>query len=325
MSKPEYNYIYKLKEVPQTAGIFAVITDDAVSVQNYQDYDARGKYPDAPRYGMPGPYRTDFSESWLWQNLTIPPSGRAELVVTVPHSTTSWFITGISIDPKYGLGVVKKPITFSTVKIFSILDHLPHAVKRGETVSLHFTLFSSMQEEFEATVTLFNAKNQIKFIDRSAEDAYETKSVFVPPNSDVPISFLVKAMKLGELEIRVNASIMQGVISDSFKKIVMVHPEDVTILSSKRIQFDRDSPSKQSFDIPLLMDNKAEQDYVLVDLIVYPDQQSLKDLQNSYNVSVHHKEFVELMHVNSDFHENITITEIPSIWDEHYNQLAILS
>ncbi|XP_049542529.1 uncharacterized protein LOC125955437 [Anopheles darlingi] len=304
-------------------GIFAVVTDDTIQITSEPSvfnvwHSARGIYPDAPRYGMPGPYRTDFWESWLWQNLTIPPSGRAELVVTVPHSTTSWFITGISIDPKYGLGIVNKPITFSTVKIFFILDHLPHSIKRGETISLHFTIFSSMQEVFEATVTLFNSKNQLLLIDRPAEDMNETKSVFVPANSDASVSFLVKAMKLGELEIQVNASIMQGVISDSFKKIVMVHPEDVVVLRSKRIQFDRDSPSNQSFDIPLLMDNKAEDRDVPVDLIVYPDQQSLKDLQNSYNVSVYHDRFEELMHVNSDFHENITIKSIPLIWDLYH-------
>ncbi|XP_049546310.1 uncharacterized protein LOC125957564 [Anopheles darlingi] len=263
---------------------------------------------------MPGPYRTDFWESWLWQNLTIPPSGRAELVVTVPHSTTSWYIIGISIDPKYGLGVVKKPITFSTVKILYILDHLPHSIKRGETVSLHFTLFSSMQEVFEATVTLFNAKNEIEFIDRPAEDAYETKSVLVPPNSDAPVSFLVKAMKLGELEIRVNASIMQGVISDSFKKIVMVHPEDVVILRSKRIRFNRDNLSDQ-FYIPLLIDNKVAEDDIPVELIVYPDRQSLKDLKIVYHVLLHYDRDEELMHVNSNFNENITITSIPVIWD----------
>ncbi|XP_049543725.1 uncharacterized protein LOC125956158 [Anopheles darlingi] len=278
---------------------------------DYHGYAKRGKYPDAPRYGMPGPYRTDFWESWLWQNLTIPPSGRAELVVTVPHSTTSWFITGISIHPKYGLGVVKKPITFSTVKIFFILDHLPHTIKRGETISLHFTLFSSMQEEFEATVTLFNTKNHFRFVGSSAEDAYETKSVSVPPNSEAPVSFLVKAMKLGELEIRVNASIMQGVISDSFKKIIIVLPEDVMLLGSKRIQFDRDSPSNQSFDIPLLMDKKAKKGSVPVDLTVYLDQPYVKNRNNVY-MRVCFSGFDESILLNSKRKTNIQIKSIPN-------------
>ncbi|XP_050096478.1 murinoglobulin-1-like [Anopheles aquasalis] len=260
---------------------------------------------------MPGPYRTDFWESWLWQNLTIPPSGRYALEVTVPHSITSWYITGITIDPKYGLGIVKVPITFSTVKIFFILDHLPSLINRGETILLHFTLYSSIEEEFEANVTMFNAHNQLQFIDRPIGDANQTKTVSVPPKSDAPVSFLIKAMKLGELEIRVNASIMQGVISDSFKKIIVVLPEDVLLVRSNQVHFDDDTPSNQSFDIPLFIDETSKGNVIPLDLTVYPDQRSVKDLQNNYNVSVHHGSFEKSMHVNSDFNENITIQSIP--------------
>ncbi|XP_050096479.1 alpha-1-inhibitor 3-like [Anopheles aquasalis] len=261
---------------------------------------------------MPGPYRTEFWESWLWQTLTIPPSGRYALEVTVPHSTTSWCITGFSIDPKYGLGIVKKRITFSAAKIFFILDHLPRTIKRYETVSLHFTLLSSIGEEFEANVTMFNAMNQMHFIGRPGAVAKDTKTVSVPPNSDAPVLFLIKAMKLGELEIRVNASIMQGVISDSFKKIIVVLPEDVLLLKSQRIHFDDDTPSNQSFDIPLFIDETSKDDAIPVDLTVYPDQQSLKDLQNNYNVSIFHDTIEKSMHVNSDFNENITIKSVPN-------------
>uniref|UniRef100_A0A8W7K2I2 Alpha-2-macroglobulin domain-containing protein n=1 Tax=Anopheles albimanus TaxID=7167 RepID=A0A8W7K2I2_ANOAL len=217
----------------------------------FYEYNARGIHPDAPRFGMPGPYRTDFWESWLWQNLTIPASGRFELVTTVPHSATSWYITGFSVDPKYGLGIVKAPIPFSTFKILFIMEHLPHSIKRGKTVSLHFTLVNNLKEEFDASVTMFNVMNQIRFVQLPSGAANETKNVFVPRNSDVPISFLIKAMKLGELEIRVNASVLQGVISDSFKKIIRVLPEDVKLQNSNQINFHHLTYTNQLFDIPL--------------------------------------------------------------------------
>ncbi|XP_049542534.1 uncharacterized protein LOC125955443 [Anopheles darlingi] len=169
-----------------------------------------------------------------------------------------------------------------------------------------------MQEVFEATVTMFNTKNELQFIDRPSEDTNETKSVSVPPNYDVPVSFLVTAMKLGELEIRVNASIMQGVISDSFKKIIIVLPEDVIVRRSERIHFNGDTPSNQSFDIPLLMDNTARHDSIPVDLTVYPDEHSLNNPQNNCNLLLYYDGFIKRMHVNSEFKENITTYFIPA-------------
>ncbi|XP_035777420.1 uncharacterized protein LOC118458749 isoform X1 [Anopheles albimanus] len=293
-------------------GIFAVVANDTNRIPGLFEYGSRGILPDAPRLGMPGPYRTDFCESWLWQNLTIPSSGRFELITAVPHSATSWYITGISIDPKYGLGIVKKAATFSTVRILFILDHLPPSIKRGETILLHFTLFSNLTDEFEATVTMSNPKGEINFIDRPAADKSESKIVAVPPSSDTPVSFLVQAMKLGELEIRLNASVMQGIISDSFKKIIMVHPEDIVVLRSKQMHFDRDTPSDQSFDIPLFTKKKAKNTSIQLDLTVYPDRQSLKVLQNTCNLSLHYDGFDKSIQINSNIKQNITIKSIPN-------------
>ncbi|XP_035787212.1 CD109 antigen-like [Anopheles albimanus] len=227
--------------------LFAWISDQTITISDHHRYDARGIYPDEPRFGMPGPYRTEFLESWLWQNVTIPASGRIGLVVTVPHSTTTWCITGFSMHPKYGLGSVQHTTQFSTKKLIYLLDQLPESMKRGETISLDFTLFSTINETFEATVTMFNAKNQLHFLDGHSGDLTESQIVDVMSTSPTPVSFLVKPMKLGELEIRLNASIMQGVISDSFKKIIKVLPEDFVHEGYQVVRY-----MYKSFDIPLV-------------------------------------------------------------------------
>ncbi|ETN64855.1 hypothetical protein AND_003391 [Anopheles darlingi] len=293
------------------AGLFARISDESIVISERHEYEARGMHPDTPRVGMPGPYRTEFWESWLWENVTIPESGSIELVQTVPHSTTSWYITGFSIDPEYGLGIVKNPIQFSTVKIFFILDHLPKSITRYETVSLHFTIFSTLNEEFEATVVMFNTKNQTRFVDQHDQDTGDvtaSENVLVPANSDASVSFSVKAMKLGELEIRLNASILQGLISDSFKKIIKVLPEDLTgHEGSNRTHIQHRTYSNTSYGIPLSIDKKAENGSVQVNLTVVHDPKAPPNIANNFNVSLHYGDVDERLYINSSLKENVTL------------------
>lgn len=109
-------------------------------------------------------YRTDFPESWLWKSLALPSSGRTTIVEQLPDTTTSWCLTAFSIDPVYGFGIVKKPLQFTTVQPFYIVDNLPYSVKRGEAVLLQFTLFNTLGAEYIADVTMYNVASQIEFV-----------------------------------------------------------------------------------------------------------------------------------------------------------------
>uniref|UniRef100_A0A182P1U7 TEP1-F n=1 Tax=Anopheles epiroticus TaxID=199890 RepID=A0A182P1U7_9DIPT len=169
--------------------------------------------------------RTRFPESWLWQNVTIETSGSIRLSETAPDTTTSWYLTGFSIDPVYGLGIIKKPIQFTTVQPFYIVDNLPYSIRRGEVVALQFTLFNNLGAEYIADVTMYNVANQTEFIGRPLGVISYTKSVTVPPSVGKPVSFLVRAKALGEMVIRVKASMMLGLETDALEKVVPVIPE----------------------------------------------------------------------------------------------------
>uniref|UniRef100_A0A4Y0BEE6 TEP1-F n=1 Tax=Anopheles funestus TaxID=62324 RepID=A0A4Y0BEE6_ANOFN len=172
-------------------------------------------------------YRTNFLESWLWKNVTISRSGTRTIYEVVPDSTTTWYLTGFSIDPVYGLGIIKKPFQFTTIQPFYIVDSLPNSIKRGEVVELHFTLFNNFHTEYIAEVTLHNVFHQMEFIGRPMEDLSYTKSVSVPSRVGVPISFLVKARKLGEMAVRVNTTIKAGKEFDALEKVIRVTPESL--------------------------------------------------------------------------------------------------
>ncbi|XP_050093893.1 uncharacterized protein LOC126576630 [Anopheles aquasalis] len=167
---------------------------------------------------------------------------------------------------------------------------------------------------------MFNAKNQTQFIDRPTGETNKTIIVMVPPKSDAPVSFLVKALKVGEMEIRVNASIMQGVISDSFKKILKVLPEDIAILRSKRTPFHLDASTTQSFNVSLSIDERAVNSSILIGGNFNPDQNRPKDVLNNYNLSLHYGDTVIVTHINSESKENITIESIP----DHIRTLFVM-
>uniref|UniRef100_A0A182U5C8 TEP1-F n=1 Tax=Anopheles melas TaxID=34690 RepID=A0A182U5C8_9DIPT len=177
--------------------------------------------------------------------------GSRTLHEVLPDTTTSWYLTGFSIDPVYGMGIIKKPIEFITVKPFYIVDSLPYSIKRGEAAVLQFTLFNNLGAEYIADVTLYNVANQTEFDGRPDTDLSYTKSVSVPPKVGVPISFGVKARKLGEMVVRIKASIMTGMETDAMEKVIRVMPENIMFEKSVTSFFRMEEYGKQELNISL--------------------------------------------------------------------------
>uniref|UniRef100_A0A182X471 Alpha-2-macroglobulin domain-containing protein n=1 Tax=Anopheles quadriannulatus TaxID=34691 RepID=A0A182X471_ANOQN len=172
-------------------------------------------------------FRKQFLESWLWKTGIIGNSGTLKMIEVVPDTTTSWYLTGFSIDPVYGLGIIKKPVELTTVQPFVIMESLPYSIKRGEAIEIQFILISNLQEEHTVDVTLYNENNEMEFIGGSISNVSYTKSVSVPPKVGKPVSFLVKAKKLGEMMVRVKASIAFGFATDALEKVIRVMPESL--------------------------------------------------------------------------------------------------
>uniref|UniRef100_A0A4Y0BF41 TEP1-F n=1 Tax=Anopheles funestus TaxID=62324 RepID=A0A4Y0BF41_ANOFN len=233
-----------------STGLFARTLDD-IEFSGSHDMSARhGLQTSNPNIKLPL-YRTNFAESWLWKNVTIRRSGTRTIYAVVPDSTTSWYLTGFSIDPVYGLGIIKKPIEFTTIQPFYIVENLPYSIKRGEVVELHFTLFNNLEREYNAEVTLYNVFNQIEFIGRPLEAENYTKSVSVPPKVGVPISFLVKARSLGEITVRVEATIKSIQEREGLEKVIRVMPESLLQLRHESRSFFFTTYSNRTFPIDL--------------------------------------------------------------------------
>uniref|UniRef100_A0A182P1U4 Alpha-macroglobulin receptor-binding domain-containing protein n=1 Tax=Anopheles epiroticus TaxID=199890 RepID=A0A182P1U4_9DIPT len=163
-----------------------------------------GNVPTRP-YSRLVAYRTNFLESWLWQNVTIGRSGKRQLIEVVPDTTTSWYLTGFSIDPVYGL------------------------------------------------------------------DLSYTKAVSVPPKVGVPVSFLIKARKLGELAVRVKASIMHGHETDAIEKVIRVMSENIIIDDTITRYFNLDKYGREEFTLSLDILKKANFSTVKLQFIISPN------------------------------------------------------
>uniref|UniRef100_A0A182YIZ2 TEP1-F n=1 Tax=Anopheles stephensi TaxID=30069 RepID=A0A182YIZ2_ANOST len=214
-------------------------------------------------------FRTNFLESWLWKTTKIASSGNTTLKETVPDTTTAWHLTGFSVDPVYGLGIIKQPIELITEQQFYIVENLPYSVKRGEAVALQFIIFSNFPEPHEASVTLFNVDNQTEFIGKPGGETSYTKTVQVTSATGAAVSFPIKARKLGEMIIRVKASIDPA--TDTIESVVRVLPESLVKREMISRFFCHNSYLNQSFSINLDIDRKADAEHKKIDFILTPN------------------------------------------------------
>uniref|UniRef100_A0A8W7K9G0 TEP1-F n=1 Tax=Anopheles albimanus TaxID=7167 RepID=A0A8W7K9G0_ANOAL len=257
-------------DVFQSMGLFVRVLDE----QQNERAPPRSSRRTPPDGGNAEPqrlvaYRTDFPESWLWKSLALPSSGRTTIVEQLPDTTTSWCLTAFSIDPVYGFGIVKKPLQFTTVQPFYIVDNLPYSVKRGEAVLLQFTLFNTLGAEYIADVTMYNVASQIEFVGQP-KAKLSKKSLTVPPNVGVPVSFLVKPKKLGDMVVRLEASIMLGQERDALERIVRVLPESLVHTRMISNVVAHKTYTSELIDIPLDFGSEPELDSIVIDFSVTP-------------------------------------------------------
>lgn len=169
--------------------------------------------------------RTVFPETWLWENYTMDGRNSSMTIQSVvPDTITSWTVTGFALSPTYGLGIMRQPLQFTVSQPFYIIANLPYSIKRDEVAVIHVTVFNFLGNTLTTDVTLFNKNDEIEFVEKSSDDpTRRTKAIIVPGNNGKPISFLIKAKKLGEIAIKVQA--INPLKTDTVEHMLRVIPE----------------------------------------------------------------------------------------------------
>uniref|UniRef100_A0A4W4GUP5 Anaphylatoxin-like domain-containing protein n=1 Tax=Electrophorus electricus TaxID=8005 RepID=A0A4W4GUP5_ELEEL len=191
--------------------------------------------------------RTQFPESWLWEDPELPPcQGNQPCATTtltmrknyMKDSITTWQVLAISLSKTHGI-CVADPYEMVVVKDFFVDLKLPYSAVRNE------------QLEIKAIVHNFsNRKLKVHFL--KTEHICSTASkkgkfrtvVHIDGKSTRSVPYIIIPMELGEHSIEVKASAYDTTLSDGVRKTLKVVSEGVKteILESNEVL----SPSKFS-------------------------------------------------------------------------------
>uniref|UniRef100_A0A182NV61 Alpha-2-macroglobulin domain-containing protein n=1 Tax=Anopheles dirus TaxID=7168 RepID=A0A182NV61_9DIPT len=267
------------------------------------------------------PNRSSFMDTWLWKHVTIGSTRTHKLNEMLPKMSATWCLTGFTIHPKYGLGI-GNPIQIRTISQFYIEENLPQSIIRGEETVLQVTIFNNLRDEHIVNVTLHNVAKEMEFVGRPETDESYTKSVSVPPNIGVPVSFLVKARKLGEMTIQIKLTTMNGLEMDALEKVVRVMPEylvfNKTLPSIFKVRFGESYSMTHRMDITNISGNNSHKMWFKLYLIENPEnllptpKESTESNMIDFMISIAVLEYLEAtdsseMLVKKDFLEMVTI------------------
>jgi CD109 antigen len=184
--------------------------------------------------------RKNFPETWIFDSFPdIGSSGLMKVTKTVPDSITSWILSGFSIHPEYGFGLIEEPVKLEVFQQFFISLNLPFSIKRGETVEISATIFNYFEQNLKSQITLSNEDGEFDFVDSltgKGRDSQRMKIFNVEADGGTNISFLIKPKKVGQILIKMTAT--SGEIGDSIEKRLMVEPEGTTQFVNKAILLD---------------------------------------------------------------------------------------
>uniref|UniRef100_A0A1Q3FMF1 TEP1-F n=2 Tax=Culex tarsalis TaxID=7177 RepID=A0A1Q3FMF1_CULTA len=215
--------------------------------------------------------RTVFPEAWLWKNYTMDGrNSKMTISSVVPDTVTSWTVTGFALSPTYGLGIMREPREFTVKQPFYIIANLPYSIKRDEVAVIHVTVFNFLGNTLTTDVTLFNKNDEIEFVEKSSDDpTRRTKAVVVPGNNGKPISFLIKAKKLGEIAIKIQA--VNPLKTDALEHMLRVIPESHLHEKNEARFIDLPKNTVQNFDILVDIPRYIDPGSVKIKFSVDPD------------------------------------------------------
>ncbi|XP_019632208.1 PREDICTED: ophiophagus venom factor-like [Branchiostoma belcheri] len=167
--------------------------------------------------------RTEFPETWIFEDVQVDDGGHAVVPVTVPGSITTWIIQAVGISTTNGM-CVAKPFRMKSFKKFFIHLQLPYSIIRGEQVAVRATIFNYDQQDLRVNVYLQGVEGVCS--GARAGERSERKTLFIKGNDAASVLFPIIPLEVGTFPIRVLAfSTAAG--GDIVEKSLQVIPEGV--------------------------------------------------------------------------------------------------
>ena len=157
--------------------------------------------------------RDYFPETWLFELGPVEGSAGLRRNLTAPHTITTWSGEAVCISSEVGLGVAR-PVPLLVNQDFFAELRLPYSVKRGETFPLNVTVFNYVDVALPMTVTVKNQADDL-------EVSQTIHSLCLNAKDNDVISIPTTALKLGELNVTVEARISNSVADGTDRKSVV--------------------------------------------------------------------------------------------------------
>ncbi|XP_065318776.1 CD109 antigen-like [Gordionus sp. m RMFG-2023] len=145
----------------------------------------------------------------------------------IPDTMTTWIATAFSLNNQKGLAITENAFNIRVALKFFVSVNLPYSVIRGETLKLNVVVYNYHNTDLIANVSLINDKS-FALIDGVHK---ELQTVSVKKKSGISVYFEIRPLKVGNIEIKVNAA--TKTLSDTIRKYLLVKAEGQTLYFNK--------------------------------------------------------------------------------------------
>lgn len=197
------------------------------------------------------PLRTNFPESWWFEEYNLGPEGKADVDFVLPDSITTWSVQAVGISQGAGL-CVAPPLLVTAFRHFFVQLDLPYSVVRLEQVEARATIYNYLPRTLKVRIALESDEG----ICYSGEPGKMTELVRleVPPNDAGSAYFPIVPLEIGEFSIRAMAFSPWG--QDAVEKTLRVEGEGLEKIHTISVMLDpsgkrflRNRPSNHSFHL----------------------------------------------------------------------------
>lgn len=216
-------------------------------------------------------------------------------------------ITGFSLDPVTGLGLIKQPANLQVFQPFFVSLNLPTAVKRDEIVSISATVFNYLNGDLDVEVTLHNTDQDLEFVKMDNEvdtpstynfsihsvyliqmnislilvnfieiELYRRKTINVKSNEGTSVSFMVRPKRVGLVNVKVTARSSQA--GDGIERLLKVKPEGETQYENMAILVDLRDKSKYEGNFTINIPKNAVLDSTKIEISAIGRYQCIQEL-----------------------------------------------
>ncbi|XP_036067521.1 complement C3 isoform X3 [Oryzias melastigma] len=204
--------------------------------------------------------RSNFPESWLWNDIILPGCPKntpncesTSLTKNVPlqDSITTWEFTGISLSRTHGI-CVGEPLEVIVRKDFFIDLRLPYSAVRGEQLEVKAILHNYRPQIITVRIELVEEKDVCSAASKRGKYRQEVK---VGAMSTRSVPFIIIPMKEGTLPIHVKAAVKDSSLSDGVEKNLRVVPPGVLVKAAETVTLDPANKGKGGEQVEILNSN----------------------------------------------------------------------